>query len=47
MEHSDNEYVEKEDEVTDDKVQMEIVMVMMVIWMIWTDECHATFVIMT
>ena len=46
MEHSDNEYVEKEDEVTDDKVQMEIVMVM-IIWMIWSDECHATFVIMT
>ena len=46
MEHSDNEYAEKEDEVTDDKVQMEIVMVM-IIWMIWSDECHATFVIMT
>ena len=46
MEHSDNEYVEKEDQVTDDKVQMEIVMVM-IIWMIWSDECHATFVIMT
>ena len=46
MEHSDNEYVEKEDEVTDDRVQMEIVMVI-IIWMIWSDECHATFVIMT
>ena len=29
------------------EVKMEIVMVMMMIWMIRTDECHAPFVIMT
>ena len=51
MEHSDNEHVEGEDEVTDDKgCEDEIAMVMMItmmISMIKTDEHHAPSITMT